>query len=599
MRYFIANGLLNKPAIYSKTLFLMHKIINSGRFQRRWIFIFLLVFLQAGSAFAQQDVPAGADPSRFRQQLPTSQSDTQPLQSPQLPQSDDFVSEAPAGAEGYQFFLNAVEIQGSTVWTAEELQNMAADMIGKTVSVADIFTLSEKITQKYQTAGYFLSRAVVPEQEIDGGIVKIAIVEGYVLDVTFDDKRYPAHLESGVQTRITSFKPLNIRELEFQLLVLDDVPGCGVNSILLPLSQDEAAAYPGGVRLSISFRCDEVKYMASFDNYGSKFVGPWQSGASTVIRHGGVLPGTLSAGVFISPQIKEMRYVSLEEAMHISSSGLIMKTGLQMSWSEPGSDLKLLDLYSRFFAASVAFEYPLILKRSERFHINAGLEYKNIESEIISSRFYDDRLRVFSTGFSYDRSFDSGTFAQLNANFYRGFDIMGARETGSIDLSRLEGRSNFAKTDFSASVFQSLPRYFGLNLSVSGQYSFVPLLSSEEFGYGGYNLGRGYDNSEITGDSGVGVLSELSWNRYANYGGDLADPSVQPFVYFDAGKVWNEDTGGAPESGVSAGFGLRLGWGEKAQISGTLAQPLTRRVENPAYGNGHNPRFLLSANISF
>ncbi len=566
-------------------------------------FLCLLIMFMTSRSFAQTppDVPASTDPSRFQQQLPPARQQQQKLQAPPVEGQQQYSTAVPEGADSYRFILNRLSIEGSTIWSPEELEAISAPMIGREISVADIYALSDELTRKYQNAGYFLSRALVPQQEIDGGIVKIAVVEGYLQDITFDasESGYPKRFTEEIKRRLVAKRPLNIRDLEFQLLALDNVPGCDASSVLLPLDPLEAQQYPGGVRLSLNLRCHQDIYTANLDNYGSKYVGPWQYGIRSTMAHGGLFPGTFSTGLFLSPQIEELRYVSLEERAHISPSGLIFKSGFQSSWSEPGSDLGIIDLYSRLLSVSVGIEYPIWLSRAGRLQLDADLTYKNVSSDIISTRFYDDRLRGVRTGLSYEKSFKTGLFASVAANYSKGLNILGARETGSDDLSREEGKSDFSKIDFSANIFQPLPYSFGLGLNIKGQYANVALLSSEEFGYGGYTLGRAYDNSEITGDSGIGGLLELTWNRHAAYQGRWNAPSIQPFVYIDSGKVWNEDNGGAIESGVSAGGGVRLGWGEKAQISATIAQPLTRSIENPSYGNGHNPRFLISTSLSF
>ena len=47
--------------------------------------------------------------------------------------------------------------------------------------------------------------------------------------------------------------------------------------------------------------------------------------------------------------------------------------------------------------------------------------------------------------------------------------------------------------------------------ALSGQWASGPLYSSEEFGYGGKNFGRAYDQSELTGDHGVAASVEVDY----------------------------------------------------------------------------------------
>jgi len=98
---------------------------------------------------------------------------------------------APPGAENIFIRVRGVHIIGSTVYTAEQLAALYADLIGQRVSLAAIYELAQRITAKYGNDGYVLSRATVPPQQLDpkGAIVHIEVVEGYI-----DKVEWPAEL---------------------------------------------------------------------------------------------------------------------------------------------------------------------------------------------------------------------------------------------------------------------------------------------------------------------------------------------------------------------------------------------------------------------
>jgi hemolysin activation/secretion protein len=77
-----------------------------------------------------------------------------------------------------------------------------------------------------------------------------------------------------------------------------------------------------------------------------------------------------------------------------------------------------------------------------------------------------------------------------------------------------------------------------LYLAVTGQTFGNRLLTPEQFGVGGSQFGRGYDPSEITGDSGVAGKVELQYNRQHQIK-DFVVPT-QYYGYWDIGKVWSE-----------------------------------------------------------
>jgi hemolysin activation/secretion protein len=122
-------------------------------------------------------------------------------------------------------------------------------------------------------------------------------------------------------------------------------------------------------------------------------------------------------------------------------------------------------------------------------------------------------------------------------------------------------------------------------------------LSAAEFGYGGYDYGRAFDPSEITGDRGVAASWQVDY-----YTGmpDWRHVRTTPYAFYDIGKVWNEDDGQGPESGASAGLGVNLYHDAGIAAGAELAFPLTRSVATPYPGNnGANPRLNLHFTYNF
>ena len=90
-----------------------------------------------------------------------------------------------------------------------------------------------------------------------------------------------------------------------------------------------------------------------------------------------------------------------------------------------------------------------------------------------------------------------------------------------------------------------------------GQLTNDRLFSSEEFSIGGSRFDRGYDFSEITGETGVASSIEPRywWNVNSDW---LSGISVYGFK--DWGVVWDGilNTGKTMDSGASAGGGLQI-----------------------------------------
>ncbi len=540
-----------------------------------------------------QNVPATADLSRFIEPLETIPEMDEPKVSFEA-KIDGFQTKPPEGAEYYMFELKELLIDGVTVYDLREINALYEMFIGKTISVAQLYEIASEITRKYREDGYIFARAYVPAQEIDGGAVIIEIVEGSIHEVKMEGlKGKSFSLLNKIGQNIRRASAFNIHMLERQLLLLNRFTGLNAVGVLEPLSERDKT-YPGAVALKLVLTEKQPEYALNVDNHGSKFVGPWQVSATALLPHRQLNHGETRLSFYTTPQVKELKSFSISDDTLLTSDGLTMNTNLKYSRSEPGDTLRDLDLNSRYLSLSLGFEYPILLSRIRKMDVFGKFDYNNSKSGILGTRFYDDRLRVLRAGVKlYRGDFLKGALYG-DAQISHGLNIFGAREEGSIDLSRAEGRSNFTKVDANVTFLKRIGKRLGLKTSFKGQYAIQPLLSSEEFGYGGYTLGRGYNNSEITGDSGMGASIELSWHQWSQYRGSGLFPGITPFIFYDAGKVWNRDSNTNPESGASAGVGFDFNWGKRTTVNAVLAQPLSRSAQNPSYGNGKNPVFLIS-----
>src|ERR1051326_5856754 len=87
---------------------------------------------------------------------------------------------APKGAEKVMLRVRGVHIVGATVYSAEDLAPLYADLIGEDVPLTAVYDLAQRITAKYGNDGYVLTRAIVPPQQLNpkGPAVKTEVREG-------------------------------------------------------------------------------------------------------------------------------------------------------------------------------------------------------------------------------------------------------------------------------------------------------------------------------------------------------------------------------------------------------------------------------------
>ncbi len=572
-------------------------MVGSVRKHLSAVLIGILYFSDASFSYAQSaTVPSAADPSRALLQNPQKQPDFNTVESPSL-ENKPAPSNAPDGSEQAFFIFKDLRFEGMTAYQPQQFLDLYEADKGQRISVARLFEILNSVQQRYLDDGYGLSRVVMPTQDIAGGTVVFQVIEGYAAELVLDGDFPSSPVISDAVRKIEAMKPLNTKKLERLLLIMNDLPGLNVSALLGPTQTPQPVL--GGIRLTLKRNFERTQsFGLSVNNQGSRFSGPAQiignaRQASLVSNYDEV-----SASIVTAIPVVEMRYLALKyQRPAFGVSGLIVSADLVLGRTQPGLSLDQLDVKGRSQSLKLAFSYPLIRQREETLKISGSFEARNADTDLLNSEIYDDRLRILGLGGTYNYADSYNGLNAFEVNLFKGINALGVRRTGSDRLSREQGESDFTKFTASVGRVQNLGSGFDLFGIVQGQYSYDPLLASEEFGFGGGQTGRGYDPSEITGDRGLSGTLELRYNA-------LVAPynfALQPYGFFDMGKVWNIDSGSQNKiSAASAGAGMRVatqnGW------SGDLnfAVPLTRQADNPPkYANGESPRFLFSLNKSF
>ncbi|PZQ44602.1 MAG: hypothetical protein DI551_09790 [Micavibrio aeruginosavorus] len=569
----------------------------SARFARLLCVTSACTMLAAMPVCAQDMVlPGSVDPGRALENQERKPVPDRSLETEVRPKAA--VPLTPAGAENLKFVLKHVWYEGMTAYEPQELQALYNEHLGKEISVATLFDIMAKVQQKYLDDGYALTKVVIPNQNIQGGEVRLAVIEGHVSEVEIAPDIRPSPVIDDAIKRIKDMHPLNVRTLERLMLILNDLPDLDVSAVLAtPKAQEEA----GGVRLVLqkSPSADQ-RGIVALDDHGSVFSGPVQMRATGNIFHVGPAYSKASVTLFSAMPIDEQKSGSLSYSTPVfGASGAMATLSSSLTHTEPGSSLSILDIKGVSQSNEVNISYPLIRQRDMTLNIDGGFEWKNARTKILGEELYDDRLRILKTGLNLNFTDAWAGYNVADIHYSQGLDILGVRESGSEYLSRLDGKSDFHKFEMLVGRIQALPNNFELYGVVNGQYALDPLLSSEEFGFGGGQIGRGYDPSEITGDHGVAASFEVRYNTEV----PIFKTSVlaQPYIFYDIGKIWNIDNGADDKiSAASTGFGVRATLNQGWNMDLNLAIPMTRSADQePKYQTDVGGRVLFSLSKSF
>lgn len=533
------------------------------------------MLLFASAALAQ--VPSSAEPSRVQQQIPSVDSQLGVPSGPVGGVTGGQVIEAPAGSEKVTFVLKELVIEGMTAYSEKDVAPLYREKIGQTISLADVYGIAQQLTVKYRNDGYVLTQVVVPEQTIDGGRVRLRVVEGFVDDVRIEGQtRGSLEFLQGFARKIREQRPLNAKSLERYILLMNDLPGVNARAILSP-----SATTQGATDIVIVVDQKALDAFGQVDNRGTRYLGPMQMNVGTRLNSPlGFYEGISlqAATAFSDLTDPEMKHFAAGWAQPLNHEGTRLSVGSSVTSTDPGYTLSAFDIRGMARAVNVELFHPFIRTRNDNLSGVLRFNYLNSErSDNLGLGDTIDRLRVLRAAGTYqftDRLVGLNTF---NAEISKGIDVLNASQKGDANMTRASGDPQFFKSTLEASRLQRLSPMFDAYVSVAGQHTNDLLLASEEFGVGGTNYGSAYDPSEITGEKGVAARAELRANNPIR----LPVNMLQTYGFYDVGKVWDEDATLVQDrqrSLASAGLGLRSTVNDNLAATFEVAVPLTRDV---------------------
>jgi hemolysin activation/secretion protein len=497
-----------------------------------------------------QSNPAGAtttDSGPIEDRLPDrAKKDTSP-ESPAPVTTEDRTK-----VESAPFTLQTIVVSGATALNDDEIEKIASEFVGKSLTTNDLTMLAGRLTQAYRDRGFFLSRVIIPPQEIKGGKLTAQAIEGYVSTVKADglsDDDAAAQFETLLAER-----PATLATFERALLLLSDRYGYTVDKPrLTPVEQA-----PGQFKLELSVTWRPVMLEVFADNRGTARNGEDQ--LYTGVSWNSLLSAgdQLSASIFSSvANIPDTLFADVRYGTPWAGGNLWTELGASTSvWQDPlyaSPTLGNFDSQKIWFRAST----PILRSRERSLWLNLLLDARNATSDDGLSPTRDEKLRTLRGSFSYAEIGDSSR-ADLTLQVSRGLDVLGASQNGDTNLSRVDSRPQYTRVRLSASYFARLVDNWSVNLSAIAQYADGSLPSSEQIYFGGARFGRGYDYDVIGGDNGWSASGELRYTINASF---LAMERAQFFVFGDAGRtrdVFRGTPGYESLFASSAGGGVRL-----------------------------------------
>ena len=472
-----------------------------------------------------------------------------------------------AQADDATFTIKGYRVDGPANFSEQQLAKIFAPYVGEGQNFESLRAAQQALTAAYLESGFGMVNTSLPPQESKDGYITITVKPLSVGKIILKGNDY--HDEFNIlnaMPALQSGQTMNPSMLARQLRLNNENPSKQASVVLTAAQDDQIDA-----EVTIADQ-HPWKAFATYDNTGTD-----QTGRSRVSV------GFQNSNLFDRDQVLTAQYTSSPNNYNTVS---IWGLGYQIpiyAWAhdinfyaaysdvDSGTLNNLLNISSKGYVYGVRYQLNFANRGLYKDKLAFGLEYRDLQP---SETFFGSELAfpldLHPFTLSYTGSYtDPG---KLDANFYLAalHNIPGGSigQQQDFTLNRLGATAEYKILRAGGTLIKVLPAGWYARLQVSGQYTNDLLVNAEQFGIGGEDSIRGFEEREVSNDKGLQLQAELyTLDWYADM--PSSKLSARGVAFFDAGRVWRNDPLPGEQQGEnisSAGLGVRLGFGNHASL---------------------------------
>jgi hemolysin activation/secretion protein len=481
-----------------------------------------------------------------------------------------------------KFTVSKIEIQGNTLFSQQLLQKATQGFLGRNKTIRDLEMIQNAVFSVYKKAGYSLVSVLIVNRPDNEGRLTIIVKEDILRSVKIQGNKYlhEDHVRKALPALKTGYA-INTKKLDNQILFANENTSRVIKVSLQPIDV-------GVFDAIVTVKEDRmITQSLSLDNTGNRYQDPVR------IRYrfadAGLGNRRDATGMFIYSQSPNG---NIREYLGYYNQPLSPRHGdnlfLVAAYSNNSTGLSQTG-YGDFNTAGAGHFYgfhyvrPFFRSTGTKLGLDFGLEYRqsidntdfggiklypDINSFPFSITFqssWQGKADTLSSNISYVRNIPGG---YLNNDFIYGIIWPGA--SSSYQLWR--GNVNY---------LHRFKKDWLFNNRYNWQYTTQSLIPDEQFGLGGVNSVRGFEERELTGDKGFSANFEIYTPQLGH--------GIRLLAFYDIGQIWGYDfpfNGGdllGPATISSTGIGIRWPVNKWLTINADYAYVLQGAATTPTH----------------
>lgn len=417
---------------------------------------------------------------------------------------------------------------------------------GKPVTLAGLDEITREVIAYFREQGFPVVNVVVPQQTVKDGVIQILAIEARVGRVKVEGARWFRPLNLREEVRLNEGDKIDQNELEDDVAWLNTNPFRTVDLVFEPGEKE------GTTDLVIQAKDRlPLRVYTTFDDYGIDLTG--KNRQSLGFNLGNIFSLDHQAGFQYTTSWKD-----LFNSMNAYSGSYTIPFPWRHTLTIYGSYVTS-DAFYGVGGAVPTRQTGESWQASGRYNINlpsvgplshslyAGLDFKSSTNgiSIFNTTFSapgNAPFNIFQLTAGYNGSVrdDWGVTSGEAGVTYSPGNVTGWNTTQQFNqvvtnscASYVVGKFNFNRTFL-------LPYNFTLSGNFNGQLTSTVLMPSEQYGVGGYNTVRGYDERSANGDQGYVMNAEFRTppgSIFKIFGDQSVEDSLQFLAFFDYGYV--------------------------------------------------------------
>lgn len=453
------------------------------------------------------------------------------------------------------FLLKKINIDGNSSIDTATLHELVKDYEGGNHTITDLQQACKRITEYYRAQGYAFARAVLPQQEIENGEVRIQVIEAKYGSINIqNNSRVSNSLIESTLAPLKTGQYIEQKQLDSALLLLTDIPGTKPSANIKPgksLGDSDLDLEVGAAPI--------VNGRIALDDFGNRFINRTRLGGSANINnllgHGDVL------GVNLLTTGPRLNYAQLSYDWLLNGQGTHLGASYANLYYKLGDELKSLDIHGTADTTELWVKHPFIRSPNNNLYAEARYQYNVLKDRTDSANIQNDRnidSVVLSVNGDLRDSLAGGGINSYQVNYTTGDVDFDDANALLADANGAKTNGNFAKWNYNLNRLQGVTDRLQLWASITGQIAQDNLDPSQKMVFGGPYSVRAFDNGTVSGDNGTLVTLEARY-LLGQLGG-----TWQAIAFVDSGRVEVNNNRLAGSTGKNkanlSGAGLGINW---------------------------------------